>query len=114
MTLQIHDEIKRVAHAIITEYVRSYPAMPHTEVLAKFVDRLGDAVLKLIKPEGDEPLQASPQTVIPGEQDAGDPNAPAPDGQMAPTPPLQHAISNEGPAGGVQTSGLAIPVDDVS
>jgi hypothetical protein len=72
MTLQIHDEIKRVAHAIITEYVRSYPAMPHTDVLRRFADQLDEAITGLLKPEGDEPLQASPQTVIPGD---ADPNA---------------------------------------
>ena len=47
MTLQTHDEIKRVAHAIISEYVRAYPAMPHTEVLGDFVDRLELSVHKL-------------------------------------------------------------------
>ena len=29
--LILHDEIKQVAHAIISEYMRAYPAMPHTD-----------------------------------------------------------------------------------
>jgi len=71
MTLQTHDEIKRVAHAIITEYVRSFPAWPHTEVLSDFVDRLELSVHKLRNAEMRAQAKA-PQTDV--EPDAADPN----------------------------------------
>jgi hypothetical protein len=37
----------RVAHAIISEYVRAYPAMPHTEVLARFSNQLDGAIVQV-------------------------------------------------------------------
>jgi hypothetical protein len=104
MTLHLHDEIKRVAHAIISEYVRSYPADPHTDVLAKFIDRLEFTVMKLRRIEG-VPLraigaiQAQEEAPTEGFQ-GGDPNISIP----PPNAP-QTAIPNEAPAGGVQTSG---------
>jgi hypothetical protein len=101
MTLELHDEIKRVAHAIISEYIRSYPAMPHTEVLADFVDRLEFTVMKLRRLEGAAPVSAQAfqvQAPLPDDTSQGtDPNA-------SPTP--HTAISNEAPAGAVQTSGF--------
>jgi hypothetical protein len=60
MSLELHDEIKRVAHAIISEYVRSYPAMPHTGVLAKFAYRLELATMKLARVEGLPPNPLGP------------------------------------------------------
>jgi hypothetical protein len=87
MTLQTHDEIKRVAHAIISEYVRAYPAMPHTEVLGDFVDRLELSVHKLrnaeMREQGqalqhEEPQQAGVQDNdhLGGNAATRDPNAP--------------------------------------
>jgi hypothetical protein len=101
MTLALHDEIKRVAHAIISEYVRSYPADPHTDVLAKFIDRLEFAVMKLRRIEG-VPLRAIDAAIQAQEQAqmGGDPNAGHP-----PT-----AVSNEAPIGSVLTSGLMTPL----
>jgi hypothetical protein len=82
MTLQLHDEIKRVAHAIISEYVRSYPADPHTEVLAKFVDRLELTVMKLRRIEGAPAVSA--HVLQAQAQMGGDPNAKSPPEGQAP------------------------------
>jgi hypothetical protein len=58
-----------------SEYVRSYPADPHTEVLAKFIDRLEFVVLKLRRIEG-VPLRAIAAIQAQDEAQMGeDPNA---------------------------------------
>jgi hypothetical protein len=74
MSLELHDEIKKVAHAIISEYVRSYPAMPHTGVLTKFAYRLELATMKLTRLEGLAPNPAD--APLPEGFQGADPNVP--------------------------------------